>query len=105
MTNVTIKVDTEVLVTAANNFQDQGNSIASITSQMMDLVIGLGNQWIGEASNAYISRFKMLEDDIYRMANKITEFVEDLITISNVYNTFEETSMDEVNALETDVIF
>lgn len=99
-----IKVDTQTLINAANEFQSEGSQIASLTSQMMELVTGLSGQWEGEASQVFINQFRQLEDDIQRMANKISEFVDDLNSIANVYNTYEKQSADAAAALEGDVI-
>lgn len=99
-----IKVDTQTLVNAAGEFQNEGSQIASLTSEMMQLVTGLANQWQGEASQVFISQFKQLEDDIQRMAAKINEFVDDLNSIANVYSTYEQQSADAAAALDGDVI-
>lgn len=99
-----IKVDTQTLVNAAGEFNQQGTQIASLTSEMMTLVKGLAGQWEGETSQVYINQFSQLDDDIQRMSNKITEFVDDLISIANVYNTFEQVNTEAAAGLETDVI-
>ena len=99
-----IKVDTQTLVNVAGEFQNEGSQIASLTSEMMQLVTGLANQWQGEASQVFIGQFKQLEDDIQRMAAKINEFVDDLNSIANVYSTYEQQSADAAAALDGDVI-
>lgn len=99
-----IKVDTQTLMNVAGDFSNEGSQIAALTSEMLNVVKGLAGQWQGDASAAFISQFSQLEDDIQRMAQKINEFVEDLQSIANVYNTYEQQSADAAAALETDVI-
>ena len=99
-----IKVDTQTLMNASNEFSQEGAQIASLTSEMLSLVRGLAAQWQGEAAGAFINRFGQLEDDIQRMSAKISEFVEDLASIAEVYNSYEQQSTDEALSLETDVI-
>lgn len=99
-----IKVDTQTLINAAGEFSQEGSQIASLTSEMMQIVTGLAGQWEGDASQMFINQFRQLEDDIQRMSNKINEFVDDLSSIANVYDTYEQSSAEAAAALETDVI-
>ncbi|MCD7726725.1 MAG: WXG100 family type VII secretion target [Ruminococcus sp.] len=99
-----IKADTQTLLNAAGEFSSEGSQVAALTSEMMQIVTGLACQWKGDAANMYINQFRQLEDDIQRMSGKITEFVEDLTSIANVYSTYEQSSMEAAAALETEVI-
>lgn len=102
--NGTIKVTPEKLTAAAQDFQSQGNNISSLTGEMMNLVTSLNHVWEGEAGQAYITKFKGLEDDIQLMIKMINEHVTDLNEMAREYQTTESSVMDEINTLSSDVI-
>lgn len=102
--NGTLKVTPEKLTAAAQEFQTQGNSVSSLTSEMMNLVTSLSTIWEGEAGQAYITKFKGLEDDIQLMIRMINEHVTDLNEMARQYQDAETTILDEINTLSSDVI-
>lgn len=104
MADAIIKVDSKVLLSTAESFQSQGSKVQTLTGQMMTTITGLASQWEGEASTAYVNKFKGLQDDIDKLIKKINEYVSDLQSISQVYETYEKKSLDEANALPDDVI-
>ncbi len=104
MANI-IKVSTEKLVSTASAFQGTGNTIRNLTAQMTELVTGLsGSVWTGDAAEAYIAKFKGLQDDIEKMNKMITEHVSDLNEIAREYDSAEGTSTSQINTLSSDVI-
>ncbi|MBQ9808076.1 MAG: WXG100 family type VII secretion target [Ruminococcus sp.] len=99
-----IKVDPQVLKTTAETFQSQGTKVSSLTQQMMTLITGLSSQWEGEASTAYVTKFKGLQDDIEKLMKKINEYTTDLQSIAAVYESYEQKSTEEASALSDNVI-
>lgn len=104
MADAIIKVDPKVLLSTSESFKGQGSTVSNLTSQMMTTITGLASQWEGEASTAYINKFKNLQDDIDKLVKKINEYVADLQSIAQVYETYEKKSLEEANALADDVI-
>lgn len=99
-----ILVTPEELIGTATEFQTQGKNIQDLTSQMMNTVTGLSASWEGEASNAYIQKFKGLEDDIQKMISMINEHVNDLQEMADIYSTAEQSNIDDISGLTSDVI-
>ena len=63
--NGVINVSTEQLRSTASEFSTLGQQVASLTSEMTNTVTGLSSAWEGEAAQAYINKFKGLDDDIH----------------------------------------
>lgn len=99
-----LKVTPEQLVSTANEFQSIGNTVQSLTSEMTNTVTGLSNIWEGEAATAYVAKFNGLQDDIQRLHAMITEHVNDLTEMANVYGNAEKSDIDEIATLSSDVI-
>ena len=100
----TIMVTPEVLEATANEFGGIMTQVQSIANQMVDQVNGLGSKWQGEASTAYINRFRMLDDDIAKLAAMINEHVSDLNEMAKRYREAEIKNMEESNSLPGDVV-
>lgn len=99
-----LKVTPEQLISTANEFQSIGTTVRNLTAEMTNIVTGLSNIWEGEAATAYVAKFNGLQDDIERLHAMITEHVTDLNDMANVYSTAENTELDEIATLSSDVI-
>lgn len=100
-----LKVSPAQMISAAQNFSTQGNTVSNLTNQMTQLVQSLSSTWTGEASQAYLTKFNQLNDDIQRLIKMVNEHAADLQEMANVYINAEETEiMNEVNTLVGDVI-
>lgn len=100
----TLKVTPEQLIATANDFQGTGTTIRNLTTEMTNTVTGLANIWEGEAASAYIAKFNGLQDDIQRLHAMITEHVTDLNEMANQYINAENTELDQIANLSSDVI-
>lgn len=101
----TLKVTPERLTQGAEVFKSNATNIASITTEMTNLVTGLAtNVWQGEASTAFISKFKMLDDDIQKLIGMVNEHSNDLIEMANTYRSTENSNEELTDSLDIDVI-
>ncbi|MGI6010703.1 MAG: WXG100 family type VII secretion target [Ruminococcus sp.] len=100
----TLKVTPEKLIAAASEFSAQGNTVSSLTQQMMTIVQGLSSVWQGEASSAYLARFQQLQGDIDQMNKMIQEHVQDLNDMARNYQSAEDAGKDIAAGLASDVI-
>ena len=98
-----LKVTPEQLMQAADAFAEAGQSIASLTTEMMSIVNSLKGIWQGEAAESYTGRFNDLEDDIQRINGMITEHVNDLNEMARTYQAAEDASAQESAALLSDI--
>ena len=99
-----LKVTPEQLISAASDFQTKGNTINTLTGEMMTLVTGLSSAWEGDAATAYITKFKSLEDDIQKLVNMVREHSNDLNEMAKVYQNAESQNAEEASGLSGDVI-
>ncbi len=100
----TIKVSPEKLLSTASEFSSHGNTISSLTAEMMNVVSSLSSVWEGEAATAYMTKFKGLETDIQTMNRMIQEHVNDLEQMSNIYSSTEQANIDDAAALSSGII-
>lgn len=99
-----IKVSPEVLNRTASDFSSQGSKLNNTTNQMMELVQSLSSSWQGEASNAYLTKFKALEDDMQKMFRMVQEHSRDLQEMAENYSLAEQQNEEEAADLSADVI-
>ena len=71
---------------------------------MVGLATALSSTWEGEASNAYITKFKSLEGDIQVLIRMIQEHVGDLQEMAELYIEAERTNMDDAASLASGII-
>ena len=99
-----LRVDPQVLISTADEFQSSGSQISVLTEEMMALVTGLSALWEGEAAALYIAKFSALEDDIQKMIAMIAEHVSDLQEMAQTYIGAETTSTEYAESQVGDVI-
>lgn len=99
-----LKVSPEQLRSTASEFSSQGQQISSCTSEMMNIVTGLSSAWEGAASQAYVNKFRALDDDIQRLNRMIQEHVQDLNDMAQAYEQAEQQATDAASTLTSDVI-
>nr|WP_302664926.1 WXG100 family type VII secretion target [uncultured Agathobaculum sp.] len=99
-----IKVSTEQLRNTANEFSGLGQQVSSLTSEMVSLVTGLSSGYEGEAAQAYINKFRGLEDDIQKINRMIQEHVTDLNDMAQRYDQAEQSNVSDAGNLSSDVI-
>ena len=99
-----IKVSTEQLRNTANEFSGLGQQVSSLTSEMVSLVTGLSSGYEGEAAQAYINKFRGLEDVIQKINRMIQEHVTDLNDMAQRYDQAEQSNVSDAGNLSSDVI-
>ena len=99
-----IKVSTEQLRNTANEFSGLGQQVSSLPSEMVSLVAGLSSGYEGEAAQAYINKFRGLEDDIQKINRMIQEHVTDLNDMAQRYDQAEQNNVSDAGNLSSDVI-
>lgn len=99
-----IKVSPERLIQASSEFSSQGTNIANLTNEMVNLATALSSAWEGEASNAYINKFKSLESDIQVLNRMIQEHTNDLQQMAELYISTENANIDDASALASGII-
>ena len=99
-----IKVETQKLRQTANEFGNVSSQIRNLTGNMVQTISQLtGSVWSGDAANAYITKFKGLDDEMTKIDRMIREHVNDLNEMASEYDRAEQANQQQANALRTDV--
>lgn len=99
-----LNVTPEQLSQSASEFSSKAGTISNLTSEMTNMVTGLASAWEGEASTAYINKFRGLEDDIQKMIRMVQEHSNDLDEMARNYTNVEQQIIEETSGLSSDVI-
>ena len=99
-----LKVTPEKLSATAQDFSGQATQVNNTTTEMMELVQGLSAVWQGEASQAYLTKFQGLQDDMEKMFRMIQEHSTDLQEMSDTYRTAESSAEQAIQTLSSEVI-
>lgn len=99
-----LNVTPEQLSQSASEFGSKAGTISNLTSEMTNMVTGLASAWEGEASTAYINKFRGLEDDIQKMIRMVQEHSNDLEEMARNYTNVEQQIIEETSSLSSDVI-
>lgn len=100
----TIKVSPEKLLSTSQDFSTEGNTISSLTSEMINRACELSSGWEGEAAQSYITKFKSLESDIQVINRMIQEHVSDLQEMANLYTSTEQSNIDDAITLSSAIL-
>lgn len=100
----TIKVSPQKLIATAGEFSKEGSNMTSLVSEMINIVSSMNSTWEGDASMAYITKFKSLEGDLQVLNRMIQEHVRDLEEMANLYSTAEQSNADDATSLASGVI-
>ncbi len=100
----TIKVSQDKLIQTAEAFGTENGKISGYMSEMMNIITGLASSWQGDASTAYITKFKSLESDIQTINRMIQEHVSDLEQMAQTYSSAEQQNVDDSESLPTTVL-
>ncbi len=99
-----IKVDPQNLINASQEFSGEGSKVASLTSEMVNIMNSLGATWQSDAATAYISKANALDSDISKLNTMIQEHVTDLQEMANTFMNAERAAQSEADALVSSVI-
>lgn len=103
MANI-IRVSPEKLNSTAGEIKNIQSNVLNITNEMTSIVQGMGSDWTGDASTAYIQKFTGLQDDMQRISSMLNEHVNDLQQMSSTYAQAESTAASIGGGLASDVI-
>ncbi|MDO5415630.1 MAG: WXG100 family type VII secretion target [Lachnospiraceae bacterium] len=99
-----LRVNPQDLINTATDFSSRGQTVNTLTQEMLSLVSGLSGGWEGDASGAYTKKFSELSGDITQINNKIKEHAEDLQEMAKKYQSAEDTSTQEHSAMSSNLI-
>ncbi len=99
MSEFNLKVTPTELEAKAGEFKAVMSQTKQLTDEMMKDVTGLSSAWTGDASVAYINKFKKLQTDMDTIGRMINEHITNLTNLAKDYASTEKT-----NAAVTDML-
>lgn len=96
-----IHVTPEELKNTAEEFRGLGTEVRNITQSMTSLVDGLNSIHEGDVAEAYRSQFHKLDSDIELMYTRITQHVDHLNSIADLFSREITTGVSDSSALPT----
>lgn len=99
MSDFNLKVTPTELEAKASEFKLVMSQTKQLTDEMMKDVTGLSSAWTGDASAAYINKFKKLQTDMDTMGRMINEHITNLTDLAKDYDNIEK-----ANAAVTDML-
>jgi len=99
-----LKVDPQKLISTSQEFSSQGSQVANLTSEMLNIMVGLRSTWQSDASETFISKAQGLQKDIDLLNRMIQEHVTDLQDMATQYQQAESQAQSTAGALVDSVI-
>lgn len=99
-----LKVTPQDLINTSSDFSSRGQTVNTLTQEMLNLVASLSGGWEGDAAGAYTKKFSELSGDISQINNKIKEHVEDLQEMAKKYETAENANTEAHNVMSSNLI-
>ncbi len=100
-----IKVDTDVLITKANEVEDKVKDMKARISEIEELINGTNNYWIGEGGDAHRRLYEAQKEDIADILQRLSEHPGNLRTVATqVYGGLVNTVDNVVKGLPGDAI-
>lgn len=99
-----LRVTPQDLINTSTDFSSRGQTVNSLTQEMLSLVSGLSGIWEGDAAGAYTKQFSALSGDISQINNKIKEHVDDLQEMAKRYQSAEDANTTDNTSMPSDLI-
>lgn len=99
-----LRVNPQDLISTSTDFNSRGQTVNSLTQEMLSLVSGLSGGWEGDAAGAYTKQFASLSEDIGQINNKIKEHVEDLQEMAKKYEAAESDNTTTNSSMPSNLI-
>ncbi|MCI9102645.1 MAG: WXG100 family type VII secretion target [Lachnospiraceae bacterium] len=99
-----LRVNPQDLINTSTDFSSRGQTVNSLTQEMLSLVSGLSGIWEGDAAGAYTKQFSALSGDISQINNKIKEHVDDLQEMARGYQSAEDSNTSDNTSMPSDLI-
>lgn len=85
-----IKIDTDVLLRCSNTLLNVNFELQENMNKIENLILGLGNEWQGDAAKAYQSNILFVKKQFEYMNEFITDYAQNLKNVSDMYDQAEK---------------
>lgn len=97
-----VRINKEVMQTAINDYTTQRGEMVTTIYKMSDLINRqLNGFWDGQASEAFISQFNKMFDNLKRLEDVMGKFIEDLKKVLDTFEANEVSVTDLFERLDT----
>jgi len=104
MIDVTIRVETETLKSAAEDARSKVKGIASILEKIERCINACGSFWEGEGQEAVMASYQSKKEGLEDVVKRFKDDIDDLEVIAGVYDAAEAENTDMARQLRSDVI-
>lgn len=101
---IRIKVKTEELQLVANEVEEQIKRLKQKLETVDDVVKRSSAYWEGEGQSAYIQTYHKKSESVENTLKAFSDHIANLRIMAGVYEAAEESAVETVNALSSDVI-
>ena len=100
-----VKVNTDVLITKANEVEDKVKTMRANIQEIEELVEETRNYWIGEGGDAHRKLYETQKEDVEEILNRLAEHPVNLRTVATqVYGGLVDENKSVAEALPGDAI-
>lgn len=104
MLDVVLKVSTEEMLHRSDAIKESVNSIRVQFEEIEKRVRHTSGYWEGEASELHMTRFNKIKESCDEIVKRLSEHPDDLLKMAGIYNESENTSVENANSLQSNVI-
>ena len=102
--NITIKVDTEVLRSKAQEIQGQIGDIESQLKTLAGYMRQLKSSWRGPAGSNHYDMYQDYNEDLMEMVKGLKEYPKELLEMAGLYRETEEQAQGVAKSLATNIL-
>lgn len=103
--NVTIRVETDRLISVSRDVEQKIKRLEQAFSAMEQKISASRGFWEGDGASAFIAKYQSRKDIIAAAFLRFRENVTDLRQIAGVYAQAEQSALETANVLPGDCIF
>lgn len=105
MSDITIKVSTDVLVNQADAIRRTTNNTLALFQNIEQIVNNSQSYWEGEAQSKHLAAIRKLSPQYIEISQKICTRTDNLLKMAGLYNESENTSVQDSQSLPSNIIF
>jgi WXG100 family type VII secretion target len=105
MADIKLTVDPAVMNAKAGDIEARKAAVQQLLAESEQTVKSLEADWESESSRTFQSKFAQIRDDVENVFKIITEYVNDLREMANIYAQAEGATQEAAGSLPTQGVF
>lgn len=104
MSDITVKVSTQELLSAAGHMTDKVEQTYATFQEIEEIIKRSSGYWEGEGHNSMVNAYERRSDDYHKIFIAIKEHIAKLVEMAGIYSETERKNVELSVALIGDVI-